>query len=306
MDSLDPTTAGPSLLRDAQNLFPEQTDIGTAWIGRPGFQTTGDAPLGSSTRKAQGYHELVKLNGTRYRIAVHEGVFYTYDWTSDTYTSHSAGMPTLSTAALVAMVTFADNVVVSDGVNPPFMWDGTTWTLLSDCPVLYGKPWVYYDQLFGIKATERSTIVWSEVNDPTIGYEAGGYNNAWTLGQSDQDPLTAGVGMNELMYVWRGRSITSILGTPGPDFSTQGTREGISETVGTMSPFAVVVFDRSVYFLDADGRPQRLRVGYGLDTSPPVWAGCIVFSAQLSRPSLPYCVGAYDQQTQLVVFGVAL
>lgn len=304
MDSLDPTTAGPNLLRQASNMFPQQTDVGSAWIGRPGFEQTGAARLGTSTRLAQGFHELIKLDGTRYRIAIVEGKFYTYDWTSNTYTNITAGLPTLSSTARVAMVTFADAVIVSDGVNTPFSWDGAAFVSLTACPVLYGPPWIYYDQMFGIKATERNTLVWSNINDPTAGYEAGGYNNAWTLGQSAQDPLTAGIGMNELMYVFRARSITSIQGTPGPNFSAQGTREGIAETVGTTSPFAVVEFERSVYFLDADARPQWLRVGAGLESNPPAWVGCMETSAVIPRPYLPTCVGQYDQQTQTVVFGV--
>lgn len=302
-DAIDPSTAGPALLRTSQNLYPEQTDIGTAWIGRPGFIATGDV-LGSSTHLIQGFHEFIKLDGTRYHLLVCEGKLYSYDWGTDSYTDKSSGQPTTSATAQIAMVTFANTVVVSDGVNTPFTWDGASFVSLTAAPVFYGPPWVYYDYLFGIKASERNTLVWSDVNDPTIGYEAGGFNNAWTLGQSSQDPLTAGVGMNELMYVFRSRSITSILGTPGPDFSTQGTREGVSETVGTISPFAVVVFERTVYFLDADARPQRVVVGAGVDANPPAWAGCIVTSAMIPRTYLSTAVGAYDQQTQIVVFGV--
>ena len=309
LDSLDPSTGGPALLKDAQNLYPEQSDIGTAWVTRPGFAALDAAhALGvANHRAAQGYYEFVKLDGTRYRIAIHYGHFYTYDYGTGLFTEITVnnGCVIDPNAVHVAMLTMANTLIVSDGVNVPSQWDGSTWTPLTAAPVMYGRPWVYYDYLFGIKATERSTIVWSAVADPTIGYEAGGYNNAWTLGQSDTNPLQAGVGLNELMYVFRSRSITSILGAPGDsDFSTQATREGISETIGTNSPFAIVAFENGIFFIDADARPQRLRKGYGVDVSPPAWTGCRVTVANIPNTALSSAVGVYDIQSNHIVLPV--
>lgn len=309
MDSPDPSTGGPNLLRDAQNVYPEQADVGTAWMGRPGFtalsvsQQLGDA----GRRAAQGFYEFVKLDGTRYRCAIVHGKFYTYSYGTGLFTNIAVGGGCTidPDAQSVAMLTFANQLIISDGVNTPCAWDGTTWTKLTAAPIFYGKPWVYYDFLFGIKVSERTTIVWSAVADPTIGYEAGGYNNAWTLGQSAQDPLTAGFGLNEVMVVFRARSATSIMGLPGDaDFSSQATREGVSETLGTTSPFAVVAFETGVFFLDADARPQRYRKGYGVDLNPPAWTGCRVLSAQLPPAYLFTAVGCYDPQSNHIIFAV--
>ena len=97
------------------------------------------------------------------------GKFYTYNWGTDVFTevvtaaNFTTASITLSSTAKCYAVTMADKMVVTDGVNTPWMWDGTTGasglTKLTNCPVLYGRPTVYYAKLFGIKNTERSTMV---------------------------------------------------------------------------------------------------------------------------------------------------
>jgi hypothetical protein len=70
---------------------------------------------------------------------------------------------------------------------------------------------VYYAKLFMLKR-DRKTIVWSEENQPNTGYEAGGYNNAWELTQTSNEPLTAIIGTNEALYYGRKTSVGAIRG----------------------------------------------------------------------------------------------
>jgi hypothetical protein len=305
-DIVDPTVARRDVAYAAQNMYPESAELGGGWVGRPGFtRASFSQQLGTvSSRRVQLVTEFTKLNGTSYAVLVCGGVFYTYSFSTGLFTSHSLGSLTLDDEAKVYGVTFADRLILSDGINKPIAWDGSAFVELTNCPVLFGKPWVYYAKLFGIKATERSTIVWSEEADPTLGYEAGGYNNAWTLGQTDQDPLYAGVGFNEAMLVFRARSMTQILGAVNDDFQSSGTREGVSETIGTTSPDALVVVGRTVFFLDADRRPQRYTINGSIDDEPAVWENARSTIANIATDSNAVTAGAYYPTIDVVLYAV--
>jgi len=128
----------------------------------------------------------------------------------------------VSTSARIYSCVLADQIIFSDGVNTPFMWSGAAFTVLANCPVLYGQPRIHYAKLFGIKAVKRNTIVWSEENDPTIGYEAGIYNNGWELVQTRAEGLHALFATNEALYYFRERTIGAIRGEVTPDFRSDG------------------------------------------------------------------------------------
>lgn len=250
----------PLILHNCLSADPVK---GGALVTRPPFQAMGGNVTATRVNLIYNYD---RLDGTRDLLMVTSGAIYRFSggaWV--VYLSYA----TLSAAGIVPSVagpwfavTINGKLVVSDGVNTPWMYDGVTatLTLLSNCPVLYGQPTVYYAKLFGIKNTERSTLVWSEENDPTIGYEAGGYNNAWTLGQTSSEPITAILGTNESLFYWRAHSMGAIRGAVTPDFVNDGVHDGVSATVGTAS-YRVLQVDRTIYWSDAFGRPHYLSIG---------------------------------------------
>ena len=272
-DTLEPTASDPSLALMMRNVLPLAPDQGSIVVGRPGFRAAG-APGG----RVQWLGQFTKTDGTELTLKIAGGEIYAYDWSADEWTLKvsrddlsNAGI-SLSATARVRAVEFADQLIVSDGLVQPFAWDGTQGgglTLLTNAPVFYGQPTVYYGRLFAIKAAERSTIVWCEPGQPNTGYEAGGFNNAWTLRQTDQSPLYALMGTNTALYYWRARSIGAVLGAVDAEFRTSGTHEGVSTRIGTISPDAVVVAEDSIWFLDSDGHPQRLVIGGALQEPAP-------------------------------------
>ena len=277
-DDLSPNAASPEWLQALTNGYLDNLATGPTIVGRPGFSQLGAQLASGGTRTVQRCYQFTKLAGTQYTVAIVNGEIYTYDWATDTTTkvvttaNLTTASVTLSSTAKVYAVTFADDMVISDGVNAPFTWDGTSGagglTALTNCPVLYGQPVVYYAKLFGIKNTERSTIVWSEEADANVGYEAliGGrqYNNAWTIGQTDQRPLYALAATNRALYLFRARSITEVLGAVADDFQTTGTREAVSSVIGCQSPDGVTVVNEDVWFWSADHAPYVIRAGGGL------------------------------------------
>lgn len=281
IDSLDSSTssdeAALQFLSDAQNMYPDP-QFGS-WVGRPGWSPTGNGltatglQLGSSgKRTVQGGTQWVKRGAsgvvTRYTVVVVGGRFYVYDPGTNTYsepqtaTDLTAKSITLDASSRVYFIVIANTLFVHDGVNIPFTWDGSTGggtgaglVKLTNCPVLYGQPVVYYAKVVAIKNADRGRLLWSEENDPTIGYETAPYNNFWNNpGSQDANPLYGLVATNDALYVYRERSVTSITGRIDTQFATTAVRNDVSNTIGVESSATLIIRDSTIFFTDADGR----------------------------------------------------
>ena len=178
----------------------------------------------------------------------------------------------------------ADVIVFSDGVNSPFMWDGTAGaglTVLTNCPVLYGQPTLHAGKLFGIKNAVRGTFVWSEEGDFTIGYEAGGYNNAWDFQQTSLSPLTAILGSNAGLHIWREYGYTMVLGAVDTDFVSSATTDAVSKTIGCKSPSSVAVYRDRVVFVGSDEQVHIAALSGGIIDFPSehaAWLNAVSYS----------------------------
>lgn len=267
-DAIDPSAGNERLATLLRNVYPREPHHQSSVEGRPGFTQAGDKIGALGTTQFIG--QFTEVDGTEHTIAIAGGRFYEYSWASDAWTEtvdaddFTAASITVSTTARIYAVTFAGEMVFTDGVNTPWSWDGTTGgglTSLTNAPVAYGPPTVYYSKLFFIKASERTAFVWSEENLLNTGYEAGGYNNAWTLAQTDTNRLTRLLGANEALYVFREFSITQVVGEVTPNFASTGTREAVSSSVGTSAPASVTFANNYVVFIDSIGRPHYFITG---------------------------------------------
>lgn len=269
-DPAQPPARRPDEVVLLQNCYAQDTEVGPLIVGRPGLSLLGAGgtiPLGSgSTRNGQLVCQFTKRAGTTYTVVIVGGKFYTYNWSTNAFTevvsaaNFATASITLSSTARCYATAFADTLVVSDGVNKPWTWDGQSGagglTSLTNAPVCYGPLVVYYAKLFAIKDTARSTIVWSEEGTPGTGYEAGGYNNAWDLVQTSTEGLRALAATDSALYAFRSNSITAISGPVSTDFKTTGTREAVSDRIGTLAPDSVKVINGRVWFMDQFGRLQ--------------------------------------------------
>lgn len=280
-DALQPQNSKPEYAGYIRNMWVRDLPHTPFLDARPGITQIATQLGNAASRLGQRWTQFTKLNGTTYTVGFCGGLMYTYDWGTDTATEivttaelTTAGV-VLSNNTKVYCAVLNDNLVVSDGTNTPWMWDGTAHggvTKLTNAPVFYGQPVVYYGKLFAIKNTEPNTLVWSEEADPTTGYEAGGFNNAWTLGQTSQERFYALAATDAALYVFRARAITYVLGAVTSDFSSTGTRDAVSGSVGTVSPAAVMVYDKTVYFLGSDLRIYQIR--QGANAAEEIATGC--------------------------------
>jgi hypothetical protein len=294
IDSLAPTARKEGAYKLGQNVYPMDSEVGESLVGRPGTRVAGN--------RLVTYPDIVQQivqfshGDEEQTIVVAGGEIYSLNWETETWVKVvtaanlvTAGV-TFSAVPWVACVTFGDTLLVSDQVNRPFLWNGTAGagglTYLTNCPPLYGKPTVHQARIFGIKASDLRTMVWSEADDATTGYEAGGFANAWTLRQTDQHPLTCLVGRNDGLVIFRARSITMAVGTVGDlAFQSTDTHEAIDSTVGTNTPFAVLEVGPNIVFLSADLQPYLSRPGAtGVE---PLWQGLRNTLAGGSRRTYP-------------------
>jgi hypothetical protein len=312
-DAPEPTAADPTLALLVQNLCAVPGPENAGLTGRPGFTAMGTALGSAGVRTTQAILTWTKASGTRETTAIVGGKIYGYDWVTDAWTevvtasNLSSASITLSTTARVALVPFADGLVVSDGVNTPFWWSGAAGagglTKMTNAPVFYGPPTVYYSRLVGIKlvAGDRMTIVWSEPGAPNTGYEAGTFQNAWDNPGGYSAPLTAICGTNEALYVFRERVSLAITGAVTSDWATAGTRANLSEDVGTLSPWAVRAIRQGVLAVDADAQPWVFRFG---EPQPlPLWADCRQTVRGTPRAVLGEVQAVVDDCTDAVVIG---
>lgn len=304
-DSPDPSAADPRKAYLLQNVYPGVTRFGEGIWGRGGLQVLGAQGGSSGARRTQRHYDFVKADQTRYRVRFVGGVMQTLDWNTRTWTTvaYSGGVA-VDSSARIFVLTFTDQLVVTDGVNKPWMWDGSTFTLLTNWPVVYGPMTIYYAKLFGIKSADRKTFVWCEENQPNTGMEAGGYNNAWDFVQTSADALTLLLGTNDYLYVYRTKATEYVTGEVSDNFKSTGTRSGISETIGTSSPFAVLV-GQKVFTLDSDGHPQVMTIGGGYEEVAPIWQDAQQTLRRVPLDKLDKACACYYSRSNLVLYGIA-
>lgn len=308
-DAVEPSAATPGRAYRIRNMYATSSLFGRSVVGVPGFSLAGTQLGSGGSRATQWIGQFTTSDGTTKSLAIVNGEIVEYDWSGNSYNVRidasdlSGASITLSTTARIHCVTFFDQLIVSDGTNPPFAWDGTSGgglTAASNAPALYGQPVVYYSKLFGILAADRTAIAWSEEGTWDTGYESGGYTNAWTLDGTKGEQLTGLAASNDSLAVFRGRSATRITGAVNDAFQTTGTRSAISEITGTESPSAVLVLDEGVVVVDADGRPQFAPNGRGFAQRPAMWEDAKTLLIDVPRIDVPNAQIVADEAASLV------
>lgn len=318
------TEGGQQYAQMAQNYYIANPGMGGAWVPRPGWAllNPGHALGTPAARAPQGlgvYNRPASgAGGGPIVVAFVGGRMYQVNpfGNSGTVDVTPANV-VLDPVATIYAVNYAGFYVFHDGVHPPYVWSGpgTGNAILLDWDesgiashtVAAGPITVYYDQLFFVSAQtplvpNANTLMWSEVNNPTLGYvqTVSGFTFAdtWTLEQTGTDAITCILGTNNALYYWRTGSTGAIYGQVGSDFVTTGTHDAISSTTGTLSPRAVVLTDQAIYFLDQNGRPYYLTPGAGPPV--PIWMPSLA-----TFPTGGQASGCFDTLRKLVYWAVA-
>lgn len=312
IDSLIPEARRPGFYQTAINAYPVD---GTGLVGRPGIRPIG-ARLGTPfTNITQCIYQFTRRDGAEFTITIVQGRFFTLNWVTEVWTEvltaanlTGAGITINAAVLTIQILTYLDGavIVVNDGVNTPWAWDGTAGaglTLMNNAPVFSaGSMTVYNGRLLGIKASDPVTFVWSETDVLNTGYEAGGFNNSWTFTQSDSNRLYALVATNDGVYVLRARSAAEIGGSVTQNWSTGGSRDDLSLTEGSPFPFSILLHGSNLFLVDADVKPQLLRPGGA--ATVPIWLPFRETLKGLVHTAGTRCISVYFSPASLILVAV--
>lgn len=253
------------------NLLPIDPDRGGGLVLRPGMQrlqtpTTVQIPGGLNP---QWMGEFTTAGGSLLTVIIAGGEVFSLVGTIITKVLSTAQMAAsgigLSAVDKVWCVEFHKTLVISCGAGfNPFTWDGTTgagMVKLTNAPAdRNGPPTVYYARLAFVKS-DGKTMVWSEINQPNLGYEAGGFNNAWELTQTSASELYAILGTNEHLYYFRRDSVGSIQGTMTATFATDGVHDGVTQASGIAVDTVPIWMAGAVWWISSRGSPMVFKPG---------------------------------------------
>jgi hypothetical protein len=312
-DSRDPQVSkDPRYATAIENLYPIVLNAPSIFVGLPGFTQMGAQGGALSKRVGQACGQFTTDAGVKYRFRIVGGQgIQTYNFGTDTWTTVvsvanlTTATITLSETDRVFWVKFHNKVVFNDGTNRMWTWDGQAGTaglaVLTNAPIAYGQPTVYYAKLFIIKASERNVICWSEEQDETLGYEMAAYNNTWAVIQSSQGPIYAICGTNEALYIFRESATFAIYGPVVKEFQTDGVRAGIDETIGTKSPAGVAYRGKRLFFPDAKARPMIVAPGTPLKECYHDINETLM-SIDVAESTMADAVTLYDPRLKLILF----
>lgn len=286
--TLDPFDSGPDKLVDASNVYAPDIEQGSGFYARPGMnllnggtQLTGNA----SPFRGQGTITHTDLSNVTYNFVFFGGKMYREDATFTTATDVSPVGITIDPAVATRVygTSFANTLVVTDGVNRPWLatnlsstpitgtyidYDsgGTTWSAFGPFRLYAGSFFCILNQVNNVQ--RRTDISWSNPGDASTGWQQTNFDFNWTLGQTEADPLTAIYGTNDGLYYFRETSIGKIVGIPGPNLQNSHTDDSVSKNIGTLAPQSLVGYGTLLYFTDAIGRPYRIVPGADPE---PIW-----------------------------------
>lgn len=281
----EPFDDADSLATDAANMYVPDIDQGSGFYARPGFALDNNGAAvttSSSVFRGQGAFSHTSLDGVTTNFVVFNGKLFRRSATGAAYADVSPSGITID-AGLTTRVygtTFADQLIITDGVNEPWLATNLSASPITGTKIDYdgmGVAWsafgpfvVYGGSVFCIlnevdAVARRSDISWSIAGDAATGYQQPDYDFNWTLlqsvGQTAPPPLFALAGTNTALIYFRELSIGAISGAVGPDLATSATHDAISQNIGTQSPQSVVQYGTTIYFVDQIGRPYRLVPG---------------------------------------------
>jgi hypothetical protein len=132
-DAQESESADPEYCKLIQNAYASNMFVGVRAIsGIPGFAQAGTQLGGVGARTCQWIGQFAKTDGTTKSLVVVNGDLSEYNWGNNTYSTRltnaqiTGAGATLSTTARVYGLVYNDLLILSDGVNKPFQWDGTS------------------------------------------------------------------------------------------------------------------------------------------------------------------------------------
>lgn len=283
-------------LYDAKNVYVPDAKNGSAYVERHGFLGLATALGAASIRTGQKVYQHRRLNGTIDRFMFAGGKMYRWDGAAIAADITPAGV-TIDASNPVFCASYNNLLLVTDEQNKPWYYDpdtavateieiddlGTSWTSKGGPGIYGGVPFfilkaqgqAYLTTEAGDRIITESgdpivtellsgfqnTLVWGEPLAAGTGYDQLDYDNVWQLVQTSNEILGLIVAEEGELIYFRNEGIGTLTGPVDENFRGSATKDTGSTTKGTDAPAASVSFDRTIYFVDMDGRVCRYFAG---------------------------------------------
>lgn len=205
---------------------------------RPGQQRLG--PISGTVCGMHAYYR--EEEGLRRLVCAVQGSVKYWDPTAkafvDIKTGLRGGFPT-------CFETCVNYMVVFNGIDPPWKWDGNTVTPLANAPSDGKFALLFKEKLFTVPRSQPSTVRWSDSFQP----ESWPAVNYWDIAKGDGDRITCIVEHLGQLVIFKRRSMHILSGSGLDDFSY----DVASSVYGCVGPFAAKSVGPYLYFVSDDG-----------------------------------------------------
>lgn len=264
-----------NLLTYGKNGYLADPPQETGFYGRPGFRlllggTPVYAPAVPFRWQTIYPHEM--LDGSRINFCFIGGHVFRANAELTAFEDVTPVGVTINAAiqTRVYCCSLLDNLIVTDGVNRPWVgtnltstpitgtyidYDGAAvaWTAYGNPVVYLGSVWFILNEVGGV--ARRADVSYSEPGFPLVGYQQAGSDNNITLSTSNSGPLFALSSTNVALNYLRQRSIGSIAGSDIGSLQSSPTEDAIAFNVGSQAGQTIGQFGDAIFFNDAIGRP---------------------------------------------------
>jgi hypothetical protein len=174
---------------------------------RLGKTRLNDNSIGSG--KVISLHRYAKENGNKYLLAQHGTTLYSVSWDgASTFSSFSSIKTSLNAAKLYGH-TWRDNLILSNGVDNPFRFDGSTCTDLAGSPPKFSIFCIYAGRIWCVDVDNPNTIRFSDLENfgswPAL--------NLIKVRDGDGDVITALLPVPGGMLIIKNKTIWPLYGT---------------------------------------------------------------------------------------------
>ena len=326
-NTLEPFDEPPEMLQDATDGYIADPQNGSAYYARLGMVlgNNGSRVFGAGTFSGQLVFSHTDLTNTTYNFIAFGGHIFRVNSALTVYTDVTPGGVTIDGAAStkIKMLSVGGTLVVSDGVNAPWIASNLSSTPITGTAIQYdasndtwsasdlteygGSVFYLLNKVAGVG--QPFTLAWTEPGQPTLGLQQTNFSNFWNLVQTSNDPPTAIHGTNVALFVFRRSSIAKVFGAVGPNLSSTATTDAVAANVGTLSPRSVFQFSNTIFFSDVYGRPMSIDVyGQPIELWQQLRQQCDAIVVETARGfmSATNVVTSFDYVRNLVIMTVPL
>lgn len=230
--------SGENKIPDIEVVQPDQLLVA--------YNTVATADMSLESRKGKtklnttlgvgpirGLWRYVTSAGSAYLVALHGTTLYAGAWAGGTAPCTFASIKTgLDASATLRGVVWKDKLILTNGVDNPFAYDGSTCTDLAGSPPKSRIIKVYANRLFFVDVANPNQIRWSGLEDP----------NTWDafdvvlVRDNDGDKITGLAPMPGGLVIFKNRSMWTLYGTYYDDMQLVQ----VSDTVGCIATDSII------------------------------------------------------------------